>query len=59
MVSKNGIALVVMIIALFGGEVSEEALSTTISTIGQIASLILMIWNQYARGDVDKFIFKK
>lgn len=59
MISKNGIGLIIMVISLLGGNVSEAALTTTITTIGEIVSVILLAYNQYARSDVDKFIFKK
>lgn len=59
MISKNGIGLIIMVISLLGGNVSEAALATTITTIGEIVSVILLTYNQYARSDVDKFIFKK
>lgn len=59
MVSKNGIALIVMVISLLGGDVSEDAVTTTITTIGQVVSVLLMAYNQYARGDVENFIFKR
>jgi len=58
MISKNGISLVVMVISLLGGQVSEGDLAVTISTVGQIVSLIFMAYNQYARPNVKKFIFK-
>lgn len=48
-----------MVISLLGGNVSEAALTTTITTIGELVSVILLAYNQYARADVDKFIFKK
>lgn len=57
--SKNGVALGVMILSLLGVNVSEGDLTTTISVIGQIVSLILMAWNQYSRGDVKGFFFKE
>lgn len=59
MISKNGIGLIIMVISLLGGNVSEAALTTTITTIGEIVSVILLSVNQLRRGDVDKFIFKK
>jgi hypothetical protein len=58
-VSKNGVALIVMVISLLGGDVSETDLATTVSVIGQIVSIALMAWNQYARPNVKNFIFKE
>jgi hypothetical protein len=57
--SKNGVALIVMVLSLLGAEVSEADMLTTIGVIGQVVSFILMAWNQYARGDVKGFIFKE
>jgi hypothetical protein len=59
MVSKNGVAIVVMILGMLGADVSESDLSTTIGVIMQVVSLIVMMWNQYARKDTTGFIFKK
>lgn len=57
--SKNGVALIVMVLSLLGANVSEADLTTTVSVIGQIISLILMAVNQYKRGDVKGFLFKE
>lgn len=57
--SKNGVALIVMVLSLLGVEVSESDMLTTIGVIGQVVSVILMAWNQYARSDVKGFIFKE
>ena len=57
--SKNGIALLVMVLSFFGAEVSEADLTVTLGVIGQVVSVILMVWNQVGRGDVKGFIFKK
>lgn len=59
MISKNGVALGVMLISFLGGNVSEADLATTLSTIGQLVSLGFMIINQMNRGDVYNFLFKK
>lgn len=59
MISKNGIGLIIMVISLLGGNVSEAALTTTITTIGELVSVVLLVVNQIKRSDVDKFIFKK
>lgn len=59
MLSKNGVALVVMVLSLLGVEVSESDMLTVISVLGQIFSVVLMAWNQYARKDSVGFIFKK
>lgn len=59
MVSKNGVALVVMVLSLLGVNVSETDMMTTLSVIGQVVSLFLMFWNQLGRSDVKNVIFKK
>jgi hypothetical protein len=56
--SKNGVALVVMVLSLLGVNVSEGDMMTTISVIGQIVSLIFMAYNQISRGNIKNFIFK-
>ena len=57
--SKNGVGLIIMVMSLFGVNVAGSDMMTTISVIGQVVSVILMAYNQYARPNVDKFIFKK
>lgn len=59
MLSKNGVALVVMVLSLLGVEVSESDMLVVIGVVGQIVSVALMTWNQYARKDSVGFIFKK
>ena len=57
--SKNGVALIVMVLSVLGVQVSEVDMLTTIGVIGQVVSFILMAWNQHARGDVKGFLFKE
>jgi len=57
--SKNGVGLIVLLLSTIGVSVSQADLITTIATIGQIISAILMTWNQVTRYDVHNFIFKK
>ena len=57
--SKNGIGLIILILSTIGVTVAEADLITTVSTVGQLVSGILMIWNQVTRGDVSSFLFKK
>lgn len=59
MISKNGVGLVVMILSLFGVTVAEAEIVTTISVLGQVISVVLMLWNQITRRDVKNLIFKK
>lgn len=48
-----------MVLSLLGVNVAESDLITTISVLGQIVSVVLMGYNQYARPNVEKFIFKR
>jgi hypothetical protein len=57
--SKNGIGVVALVIALFGLDVPQEALTGAWEGALAIISLILMIVNQIGRKDVEKFILKK
>jgi hypothetical protein len=59
MLSKNGIGLIVLVLSLIGVDVAEDALVTTVSTIGQIIGGLLMVLNQVQRPDTKYFIFKK
>ena len=57
--SKNGIGLAILVLATAGLEVSETDLMTTVNTIGQVLSFLLMAWNQWDRPDVKNMLFKK
>ena len=57
--SKNGAGLILLVLSLFGLEVSEATIVEALSAIGTLVSIGLMIWNQIARPDVEGFIFKK
>lgn len=59
MVSKNGVALIVMVLSVLGINVAEGDLIITIATIAQIVSGLVMAYNQVTRSDVKSFIFKK
>lgn len=58
-ISRNGVALAVMVLSLFGVNVAESDILTTVSVLGQIVSVILMIVNQVGRTDVKGFFFKE
>lgn len=47
-----------MVLSLFGVNIAESDLITTLSVIGQIVSLILLGYNQFVRPNVKGFIFK-
>lgn len=57
--SKNGAGILILILSLFGVELSESSVVDLISAIGTVVSVGLMIYNQVTRDDVDRFIFKK
>ena len=59
MLSKNAIALIVLVLSLLGLEVSDQSVIEVISAVGTVASFVLMVWNQLARKDVDNFLFKR
>ena len=57
--SKNGAGLIILLLSLFGLEVSEQTILEALSAIGTLVSISLMLWNQVGRSDVTGFIFKK
>lgn len=63
MISKNGIALVVLVLeallSALGIEFEAGTLEKGIEGLLIILALLLAIWNQIARPDVKAFILKK
>lgn len=57
--SKNGIALVVLVLSLFGIEMAETDMVMLVANITGIVSFVLMVYNQWSRPDTSWFIFKK
>ena len=57
--SKNGAGILILILSLFGVELSESSVVDFISAIGTVVSIGLMIYNQITRPDVDRFFLKK
>ena len=57
--SKNGIALILLIATLFNLDIDEKLATDITSSIGLLVSVGLMIWNQVARKDVKSFLIKK
>lgn len=57
--SKNGIALIVLLLSMLGVNVTESEIITIVGVIGQVVSALLMIWNQADRPNIKGFIFKK
>jgi hypothetical protein len=59
MLSKNGVAIVVLALSAFGLNVAESEIITFLANVGQVVAFLVMIWNQFTRTDVYNFIFKK
>jgi len=63
MISKNGIALVVLVLeallSALGIEFEAGTLEKGIEGLLIVVALLLAIWNQIARPDVKAFILKK
>lgn len=59
MISKNGIALIILALSTIGVDVSDVQLIQFIGAIGTIISFALMILNQLNRKDVHLFFWKK
>ena len=59
MLSKNGVAVVLFLLSTLGMTVSEAQAMDFVAGLVQVVSFILMVWNQWQRPDVDKFVFKK
>ena len=58
-ISKNGAGIVIFFLSAVGISIAEADIVTTISTVGQVLSGLLILWNQVARSDVSAFLFKK
>lgn len=57
-ISKNGVGIVLLILGLFGLELSETEIQALIGSVGVIYSLTLLLWNQWARKDTKWFLWK-
>lgn len=57
--SKNAAGIVVLVLSLFGAEVSESAIVELITAVTTAVSILLMVWNQLQRPDVKSFFLKK
>lgn len=58
-ISKNGVALVVLIATLFGLDVPQQAVEAGIEGLLAFISLTLMIWNQITRRGVKYGLWKE
>lgn len=58
MISKNGVGIIMLVLSLLGVNIAEADVVTTISVIGQVMSVILLMWNQYGRKNIKNFVLK-
>ena len=58
-ISKNGVGLVLLLLALLGLEVDEKLADDIVAAVTLLASVGLLIWNQIGRGDIAKFFIRK
>jgi hypothetical protein len=58
-VSKNGVAIVLLLATLFRVEINEQLAADIASAVGLLVSVALMLWNQFGRRDISWGIFKK
>jgi uncharacterized protein (DUF697 family) len=58
-ISKNGLALVLLIATLFNLDIDEKLADDIVSAVTLLASVGLMVWNQVTRRDIAKFLFRK
>lgn len=58
-ISKNGVAILILILSLFGIDLGEENAIAFINALGTIASITMLIYNQVTRTDTKNFFFKK
>lgn len=57
--SKNGVALILLIAALFNLDIDEKLAEDIVAAITLLVSVGLMVWNQVSRHDIAKFLFRK
>ena len=57
--SKNGVAILLLIASLLGLEITEGQAYDLLNAIGTIVSLAVMIYNQWDRDDIHMFFFRK
>lgn len=58
-ISKNAVALIILLASLVGVDISESDIMAFVSSVGTISSILLMIYNQWDRKDTKWFFFKK
>jgi Flp pilus assembly protein protease CpaA len=58
-ISKNGVALVLLLAMLFNLDIDEVMAESIVSAITLLVSIGLMIWNQFGRTDIKWGLFRK
>lgn len=58
-ISKNGVAILILVLSLFGIDLGEETAIEFINALGTAVSILLLIYNQVTRTDTKNFFFKK
>ena len=59
MLSKNAVGIALLLVSLFGLDISESQVVDFVSAAGQVISFALLVWNQIDRKDVSWFFWKK
>jgi hypothetical protein len=58
-VSKNGVALILLLAAFFQLPIDEVLAESIVAAITLLVSVGLMVWNQWSRTDLKWGIFRK
>jgi MFS superfamily sulfate permease-like transporter len=58
-ISKNGVALILLLAMLFNLDIDEVLAESIVSAITLLVSIGLMIWNQIDRKDLRWGLFRK
>jgi hypothetical protein len=59
MISKNGAALLFLLLSAIGLDVAETDIQVFLASMVQAISFLMMIYNQLDRPDTKAFFFKK
>lgn len=59
-ISKNGVAIVTLILSILGVEATESEILAIVGVVGQIVAILVMVWHQHVeRAETKGFIFKE
>jgi hypothetical protein len=58
-ISKNGLGLILLVVAMLGLDIPERAIEDAVAGVAAIVSLALMLWNQLSRQDIKWGLFRK